>query len=68
MSVETEFLIVCIEEYKAAHHLTGREVIDLFNTYDVSGYIRRHYDALHTTGGLYNVADIDDYIARRKTA
>jgi hypothetical protein len=42
MSAETEFLIVCIEEYKTAHHLTVRDVIDLFNTYDVSGYIRRH--------------------------
>ena len=62
MSIQTEFLIYCIEEYKYYKHLNGKQVIDLFQKYAVEEYIIRHYDALHTTGGKYIVGDIDEYI------
>ncbi len=62
MSVENEFLVYGMEEYKAAHALTGAAVSHLFERSGVSDYIRRHYDALHTTGGAYLVGDIDAYL------
>ncbi len=65
MSIQTEFLIYCIEEYKYEKHLSGKQVILLFNQYHISEYITRHYDALHTTGGKYIVSDIDEYIKAR---
>lgn len=65
MSIEYEFLIYCIEEYKAYHKLTGKEVIELFEKYDINAYILRNYASMHTTGALYNIQDLDDYIKSR---
>ena len=66
MSVENEFLVYGMEEYKAAHALTGAAVSSLFERTGASDYIRRHYDALHTTGGAYLVDDIDAYLRTRE--
>ncbi len=65
MSVENEFLVYGMEEYKAAHAMTGAAVAALFSKFGVFDYVRRHYDALHTTGGAYLVGDIDDYLKAR---
>ena len=65
MSIENEFLVYGMEEYKASHALSGAEVSRLFERSGVSDYIRRHYDALHTTGGAYLVGDIDAYLRTR---
>lgn len=59
MNIVIEFLICCIEEYKAVHGLTGREVMELFSQHGIEGYILRHYDALHTAGVEYTVAEIE---------
>jgi hypothetical protein len=64
---EVEFMAYCIEEYKAAQHLNGKVVMDLFGKYNVLQYIDDHYGALHTTGGAHIVEDINRFIdARRK--
>ena len=62
MSKELPFMILCIEEYKKAKNLSGKEVIDLFRKYAVCEYIYRFYEALHTTGIKYIIEDIDLYI------
>lgn len=62
MSKELPFIILCIEEYKNSKHLTGKEVVDLFNKYLVFDYIRSFYEVLHTTGSKYIVNDLDVYI------
>lgn len=67
MSIEYEFLVYCIEEYKAYHKLTGREVIELFEKYDVNSYIIRNYASMHTTGALYNIQELDDYIKKQRS-
>lgn len=67
MSIEYEFLIYCIEEYKACHKLTGKEVIELFEKYDVNSYIIRNYASMHTTGALYNIQELDDYIKKQRS-
>jgi hypothetical protein len=65
MSIEMEFGICCLEEYKFMHKMTGRAVIDLFKKFGVMDYLIRHYEALHTTGFTYCVQDIDKYIEGR---
>lgn len=66
MSKEGNFLVYCTEQYKAAKHLTGREVSALFGKYGVWDYIYGCFEALHTTGEKYIVEDIDLYIEARQ--
>jgi hypothetical protein len=66
MDDTTGFLVYCIESYKHAKNLKGRQVIALFNKYNVMDYITGCYGALHTTGEQYIINDIDEYIAARQ--
>ena len=65
MSKEATFLIYCIEVYKNAKNLTGKQVMKLFGKHRVSEYIVSYFEALHTTGERYIVEDIDLYTAAR---
>ena len=62
----TKFLVYCVEIYKTANKLNGKQVIKLFNENGVSQYITDCYGALHTTGAGYIIEDIDEYIANRE--
>lgn len=66
MSKEGKFLIYCVEMYKAAKNLTGRQIMELFTRYGVTQYIMEFYEALHTTGPLYIINDIDLFIEARQ--
>lgn len=66
MSQEGNFLIYCTEQYKFQKKLTGRQVCILFNQYHVWEYIYSCFEALHTTGENYIVADIDAFIKARE--
>lgn len=68
MSREGNFLIYCVERYKNAKKLTGKQVSELFNKYRVWDYIYSCFEALHTTGDNYIVEDIDLYIEARQPA
>ncbi|MDD6672788.1 MAG: DUF3791 domain-containing protein [Eubacteriales bacterium] len=68
MSREGEFLVYCIEIYKSAKNLSGKETIQLFTKYNVIDYVKNYFEALHTTGEKYIVNDIDEYIKSRQTA
>ncbi len=68
MSREGNFLIYCVEQYKNAKKLTGKQVSELFNKYRVWDYIYSCFEALHTTGDNYIVEDIDLYIEARQPA
>ncbi len=59
------FTVFCMENYKVYRKLTGREVLELFERYDVFEYIREFYDVLHTTGHNYINRDIDIYLSSR---
>ena len=63
--MKNDFLIYVMEEYKFIHNMTGKKVVELFAKYNIFDYIIRHYEALHTTGGLYIVDDIDSLISSR---
>ena len=62
MTKQGDFLIYCVETYKNAKHLTGRQVAELFTRYDVWVYVYSCFEALHTTGANYIVEDIDLYM------
>ena len=66
MSREGEFFVYCIEIYKTAKRLSGKEVIKLFTEYKVDEYIKKCFEALHTTGEKYIINDIDLYIKARQ--
>ena len=66
MDNETKFLVHCIEIYKTAYKINGREVIKLFSQYEIPQYIVACYGALHTTGPQYIIADIDEFISCRE--
>lgn len=66
MSKEGNFLIFCIEQYKSAKNLNGRQVMDIFRKYKISEYIVSCFEALHTTGTNYIIEDIDLYIEARQ--
>ena len=62
MSKEATFLIYCMERYRYLKGLSGAEVADIFDRYDIYGYITKYFESLHTMGDYYIVQDIDDYI------
>ena len=66
MSEAGNFLVFCIEKYKTAKTMTGKQVMEIFTKYNVLDYIYACFDALHTTGEYYIIQDIDSYIEERK--
>lgn len=56
------FLALCVELYKNAKGISGAEAFDLLNRTGATGYIIDCADALHTTGHLYIVDSIDEYL------
>ena len=66
MSAEGKFLVFCLEIYKAAKNMSGRQVMELFKRYGVTDYILSCYEALHTTGTNYIVEDIDLFLEARQ--
>jgi len=64
MNGNAEFIAYCMEEYKAAKGITGKEVITLFKRYNILDYIITCYGALHTMGGLAITEDIDSLIKK----
>jgi hypothetical protein len=63
----TEFIAYCLEEYKSANSMTGKEVTALFKKYNIIDYIVSCYGALHTMGGLAIAEDIGSLIEDMKT-
>ena len=59
------FKVFCLESYKSANNLTGKEALDVFLKHRVFDYITSYYDILHSYGKLYITGDIEEYIARR---
>jgi len=63
MDNKTKFLVYCVEIYKTAKKINGKQVMKLFNQYGVNEYIINCYDALHTTGPEYIIEDISGFLA-----
>ncbi len=67
MSKEGNFLIYCMEQYKSAKGLNGKQVAEEFSKFGVFDYIISCFEALHTTGEKYIVEDINQFIVARKS-
>lgn len=63
MSREGKFLVFCMECYREAKGLSGREISQLFAKHGLYDYVTCYFDSLHTVGAKYIVDDIDEYIA-----
>ena len=68
MSDDAEFITYCLEEYKTAKAMTGKEVITLFKQYNIIDYIISCYGVLHTMGGLAIIEDIQSLIESMRKA
>lgn len=66
MNRTMDFTVFCVESYKQAHNLTGKETVDLFTHYKVFEYITSFYDILHSNGQEYIIEDIDTYVKSRE--
>lgn len=53
------FMVYCAELYRQRSGLSGPEVMDLFEGYDVLRYIEECCGALHVTGIEYICDDLD---------
>jgi len=60
--VKVWFLPLCIELYKNAKGISGKEAYNYLSQCGAIDYIIDCADALHTTGHIYIVESIDEYI------
>ena len=63
-----DFVVYCLEEYRHAKKLTGRQVIAIFNKYGVYDFVEKSYDALSTYGGDEIAWNISEYIQHKGAA
>ena len=60
-----DFVIFCLEIYRSRKELTGKEVYELFEKYNVFEYLRNGYEMLHTQGDKWLLEDIDNFLEIR---
>ena len=60
------FVAFCIEEYGAAKGMTGEQVFDLFSQYNVTEYLIKYFEPLHTQSRQWLIEEIDEFIGIRK--
>lgn len=60
-----KFEVFCMEIYRTAKKLSGRELIDFFDRYKVFDFIERCGDVLHCQCEADIITDIDEYIRNR---
>ena len=60
-----DFFGYCIEIYKEAKAMRGKEVYELFNHFGVDDFIHDCYEALHVEGASATISEIDEFIAVR---
>lgn len=60
-----DFVVFCMEIYKAEKNISGKEVYELFEKYGVLKYLQDGYDMLHTQGNSWLINDIDKFLEVR---
>jgi len=64
MSREGTFAIYCLERYRHAKSLSGRDASRIFSRYGVIAYVRKFFESLHVVSEQLIIEDIDAYISR----
>jgi len=59
---EVFFLGFCVEIYKAEKKMNGQDAFNYLYRTGATNYIIDCYESLHTTGHLYVIDSIDEYI------
>ncbi len=59
------FVAFCIEQYKHAHNIGGREAMRILNSFGVLDYLAEHYEILHTQSRQWILEDIEEFITIR---
>jgi len=67
MTKEFKYLLFCIETYKKARGLSGKETYALFEKYGFLDYILDLYEILHIQGTRYLLEELDEYRAYRES-
>jgi len=62
------FVSFCIEQYKTAKGMSGKDAMDLLDQYGVLEYLEKYYEPLHTQGKQWLLEEIDEFIKIRKGA
>ena len=62
---ELYFLSFCVEAYKMRHHMSGKDVLKLFDEKGVTQYLINHFGVLHTQGESWIVNDIDEFLQNK---
>lgn len=63
-----EFISFCIEVFANAKKKSGADIVRLFDSCGLIGYLDEGYDILHTQGREWLIADIEDYLKVRGLA
>jgi len=62
MTKEGNFIIFAIEQYKKTMNMQGRDVIELFQKYNIFELIRKSYFVYHIEREQNMIDDINGYI------
>lgn len=62
MTEEGNYIIFAIEQYKIAMNMNGKEVVDLFDKYNVYDRIRKSYFIYHIESEKNMIDDINNFI------
>lgn len=60
------FVAFCIEEYGKDKGMTGEQTLNLFLQYDVTDYLSKCFEPLHTQGRQWLMEEIDEFIGMKK--
>jgi len=64
---EVWFLASCVELYKDEKSMSGQDAYNYLRKMGAVDFIINGWDALHTTGHLYIIDSIDEYIRNHST-
>lgn len=63
MNKEAAYMIYCLERYRHAKGLSGREAVALFKRHGVMHFVQEFFPLLHIQSDSLTIEEIDRYIA-----
>lgn len=60
------FLSFCIEQYKNAKGISGRQAMEILSDAGVLDYLEHNYEVLHTQGHQWLLEEMDEYIQNHR--
>ena len=62
------FVSFCVEQYKTAKGISGKDAVNILNQYGVLEYLEKGYEPLHTQSKQWLLEEIDEFIKIREGA